>query len=305
MPSEASEIRFAEDGGVTLMVGTHSTGQGHETGFSQIVHEVLGIPFDDIALVQGDTDAVPAGGGHGGSRSLMIGGSALLNAAEAVREKGRAAAAHVLDAAPGDIDFADGLYAVRGSNRRITLQELERALRDAPDLPDGMDNTLGASGAFERTRHSFPNGCHIAEVEIDPQTGLIELVGYTVVDDFGRIVNPLIAAGQVYGGSVQGIGQALLEQVVYDGETGQIFTGSLMDYALPRADTLPAMTVRFNENAPTNTSPLGVKGAGEAGATGAPAAIANAVLDALKDHGVRHLEMPFTPEKVWRAIAGK
>ena len=304
MPSDGSEIRFDDNGKVILLVGTHSTGQGHLTAYSQIVHEVLGVPFEDITMVQGDTDLVASGGGHGGSRSLMIGGSAMLGAAETVREKGRAAAAHILDARIEDIEFGDGLYAVRGTNTKITLQEVEGALREAADLPDGMDGTLGSSATFERTRHSFPNGCHIAEVEIDPQTGRVELVGYAVADDFGRIVNPLIAAGQVFGGSAQGIGQALLEQVVYDPASGQIYTGSLMDYALPRADDLPSISVRFNENAPTDTNPLGVKGAGEAGATGAPAAIANAVLDALKDHGVRHLEMPFTPEKVWRALRG-
>lgn len=302
MPTDGSEIRFDEQGKLILLVGTHSTGQGHLTAYSQIVHEVLGVPFEDITLLQGDTDLVASGGGHGGSRSLMIGGSAMLGAAEAVREKGRAAAAHILDADIEDIEFGDGLYAVRGTNTKIALQELELALREEADLPEGMEGTLGSSATFERTRHSFPNGCHIAEVEIDPQTGSVDLVGYVVADDFGRIVNPLIAAGQVFGGSVQGIGQALLEQVVYDPQSGQIYTGSLMDYALPRAHDLPSITVRFNESAPTDTNPLGVKGAGEAGATGAPAAIANAVLDALKDHGVRHLEMPFTPEKVWRAL---
>lgn len=302
MPSDGTEIRFEDDGKVTLLVGTHSTGQGHETAYSQIAHEVLGLAFEDISIVQGDTDLVATGGGHGGSRSLMIGGSAMLGAAEKVRDKGRVAAAHILDADLDDIAFADGLYSVRGTNLSITLLELERALREVEDLPEGVERTLGSSATFERTRHSFPNGCHVAEVEIDPDTGLVVLVEYTVIDDFGRILNPLIAAGQVYGGSVQGIGQALLEQIVYDNQSGQIFTGSLMDYALPRADDLPAMTVKFNETAPTDTNPLGVKGAGEAGATGAPAAIANAVLNALKDHGVRHLEMPFTPEKVWRAI---
>ena len=222
-----------------------------------------------------------------------------------MRDKGRVAAAHILDADMDQIDFSDGLFAVRGTNRRIALQELELALRAAPDLPEGMAPTLGGRAGFDRTRHSFPNGCHIAEVEVDPDTGMVELVGYTVADDFGRILNPLIAAGQVLGGSVQGIGQALMEQVVYERDSGQLFTGSLMDYALPRADSLPAITVVFNENAPTDTNPLGVKGAGEAGATGAPAAIANAVLDALKEHGIRHLEMPFTPEKIWRVLHKK
>ncbi|MGI9412308.1 MAG: xanthine dehydrogenase family protein molybdopterin-binding subunit [Hyphomicrobiales bacterium] len=302
MPNDGAEIRFENDGRATLLVGTQSTGQGHQTAYAQIVNDVLGIAPENITYVHGDTDLIKAGGGHGGSRSLMIGGSAVVRSAEAVREKGRAAAAHILDADIGEIDFGDGLYAVRGTNRRITLAELERAVRDAPDLPDGMERTLGASGTFERTAFSYPNGCHIAEVEVDPETGRFELCAYPVVDDFGRIVNPLIAEGQVQGGAVQGIGQAYLENIVYEPETGQLLTGSLMDYAMPRADDLPAIEVSFNQNAPTETNPLGVKGAGEAGATGSPAAIVNAVLDALKDHGVRHLDMPLNAEKVWRAL---
>lgn len=301
LPSDGSEIRFDDNGKVALLVGTQSTGQGHETAYSQIVHEELGIPFEDISLVQGDTDLVASGGGHGGSRSLMIGGSAMVGACGEVRDKGLAAAAHILEADRQDIDFEDGLFAVRGTNRRIGLQELECALREAEDLPQDVEPTLGSSATFERTRHSFPNGCHVAEVEIDPDTGAVRLAGYWVVDDFGRILNPLIAAGQVYGGTVQGIGQAMLEQIVYD-SSGQLLTGSLMDYALPRADDLPDMHVAFNQSAPTDTNPLGVKGAGEAGATGAPAAVANAVMDALREYDVRHLQMPFTPEKVWRAI---
>ncbi len=302
MPSEAMELRFESDDTVTILAGTHSTGQGHETAYAQIVHETLGVPFDRIGFRQGDTAAIAVGGGHGGSRSLKIGGSTLLRSAQSVREKGRAAAVHILDAAADDIEFADGLFAVRGTNRRIGLFELERAVREAGDLPETVAPTLTTVGRFERERHSFPNGCHIAEVDVDPETGDVDLLAYVIADDFGRIVNPLIAAGQARGGAVQGIGQALLEGVVYEPGSGQLFTGSLMDYALPRADTVPDLPVGFNEAAPTDTNPLGVKGAGEAGATGAPAAIVNAVLDALKPHGVRHLDMPLTPEKVWRAL---
>ena len=303
MPNDGAEIRFEDDGKVTLLVGTQSTGQGHQTAYAQIIGETLGIAPEDIRYVDGDTDQVKAGGGHGGARSLMIGGSAVVRTAEAVREKGRAAAAHILDADVAEIDFDDGLYAVRGTNRRITLAELEQALREAPELPEGMEPTLSASATFERNGYSYPNGCHIAEVEVDPDTGAFEVCAYTVVDDFGRIVNPLIAEGQVQGGAVQGIGQAFLEHVVYESETGQILTGSFMDYAMPRAGDVPSIAVSFNQNAPTETNPLGVKGAGEAGATGSPAAIVNAVLDALKDRGVRHLDMPLSSEKVWRAIA--
>ena len=254
--------------GSRFWVGTQSTGQGHQTAYAQIVNDVLGIAPENITYVHGDTDLIKAGGGHGGSRSLMIGGSAVVRSAEAVREKGRAAAAHILDADIGEIDFSDGLYAVRGTNRadHTGRAGTAGARRAGPARWDGAGRSVPRARS-NGTAFSYPNGCHIAEVEVDPETGRFELCAYTVVDDFGRIVNPLIAEGQVQGGAVQGIGQAFLESIVYEPETGQLLTGSLMDYAMPRADDLPAIEVSFNQNAPTETNPLGVKGAGEAGAT--------------------------------------
>ena len=284
MPADECEIRFDDDGGVTMVVGSASTGQGHETAYRQIVHDELGIAPDKVRYFQGDTGKIASGGGHGGSRSLKIAGSALFNAAGEVRDKGVKAAAHMLDASRDEIDFRDGLFIVSGTNRQIDILELEDALRSADDLPDDVPSTLTSKARFERPSHSFPNGVHIAEVEVDPATGSISLERYTVVDDFGRIINPLIAEGQVAGGAVQGIGQAMTEGVVYD-EDGQLLSGSFMDYAMPRADDVSSIDVTFNEDQPTRTNPLGVKGAGEAGATGAPPAIVNAVVHALKDRG--------------------
>ena len=214
-----------------------------------------------------------------------------------------AAAAHVLEAPAGDITFEDGLYSVAGTNRRIDVLELEEALRSADDLPDGVPATLTSRARFERQSNSFPNGVHIAEVEVDPETGQVSLERFTVVDDFGRIINPMIAEGQVIDGAAQGIGQAMLEGIVYD-EDGQLISGSFMDYAMPRAGDLSGIDVTFNQDQPTKTNPLGVKGAGEAGATGAPPAIVNAVVDALSARGVRHIDMPLTPQNVWKALRG-
>ncbi len=302
-PVDETEIRFDDDGGVTMLVGSASTGQGHETAYRQIVYEELGIAPDKVRYVQGDTGLMESGGGHGGSRSLKIVGSALFNTTLEVRNKGLIAAAHILEAPEHDIEFKNGLFAVAGTNHQIDILELEATLRATPHLPDGVPDTLASKARFERQAFSYPNGVHIAEVEVDPDTGHIALHRYTVVDDFGRIINPMIAEGQVAGGAAQGIGQAMLEAVVYNAD-GQLISGSFMDYAMPRAADLSAIDVSFNQDEPTNTNPLGVKGAGEAGATGAPPAIVNAVVDALKDYGVRHIDMPLTPEKIWRAVRG-
>ena len=301
LPADAAEIRFDDDGGVTMIVGSASTGQGHETAFRQIIADELGIAPQHVRYLQGDTGLMQSGGGHGGSRSLKIVGSALYNTAGEVRQKGIIAAAHILEASPDSIEFADGLFAVKRTNRSIDILELEQALRNAGTLPDGVPHSLTSKARFERKAHSFPNGCHVAEVEVDPETGAITLERFTVVDDFGKIINPMIAAGQVMGGAAQGIGQAMLEGIVYD-DYAQLLTGSFVDYAMPRASDLSSFAVTFNENAPTATNPLGVKGAGEAGATGAPPAIVNAVVDALKGYGIRHIDMPLTPLKVWQAI---
>ena len=301
VPFDESEIRFDDDGGVSVIVGSASAGQGHETTYVQMVNAELGIDPDQIRYVQGDTGLMASGGGHGGARSLKIAGSALYLAAGEVREKALKAAGHLLEADAADMEFVDGLVRIKGTDRALSVVEVEEGLRKAQKLPEGIPVTLTTRHRFERQALSFPNGAHVAEVEVDPETGAVDVTRYTVVDDFGRIVNPLIAAGQVLGGIAQGAGQALMEGVVYD-DSGQLLTGSLMDYALPRASSLPSMTVQFNEAVPTATNPLGVKGAGEAGATGAPPALVNAVVDALKPYGVRHLDMPLTPEKVWRTI---
>ncbi len=301
IPFDESEIRFDDDGGVSIIVGSASAGQGHETTYVQLVNAELGIDPERIRYVQGDTGLMASGGGHGGARSLKIAGSALYLAAGEVRDKAIKAAGHLLEADPADIEFANGVLRIKGTDRALSILDVEAGLKKAGKLPEGVAATLTTKRRFERQGFSFPNGAHVAEVEVDPETGSVLLTRYTVVDDFGRIVNPLIAAGQVLGGVAQGAGQALMEGIRYD-ETGQLLTGSLMDYALPRAADLPSMSVAFNEAAPTASNPLGVKGAGEAGATGSPPAVVNAVMDALKPFGVRHIDMPLSPEKVWRPI---
>ncbi|MDW8370099.1 MAG: xanthine dehydrogenase family protein molybdopterin-binding subunit [Geminicoccaceae bacterium] len=290
---EHGGIRFAEDGRVILVSGTLDYGQGHRTAFAQILHEKLGVPFDRIELLQGDSDQLLRGGGTGGSRSLMVASKATLEASEQVIAKGKALAAELLEAAEADILFAAGTFTVAGTDRRIGLLDLAARARE---LGRPLDTDL----VSDDPPSAFPNGCHVAEVEIDPETGVVSLLRYTAVDDFGTLVNPLLVEGQVHGGIVQGIGQALLERVVHDA-SGQLLSGSFMDYALPRAADVPDFALGFH-NVPATTNPLGVKGCGEAGVTAAPAAIVNAVLDALAAHGVHHLDMPLTPERVWRSL---
>ncbi len=301
-PAETSTIRFDDDGGVTLLVGTNSNGQGHETSYKQIAADVLGIAFDKIRFLQGDTGQIAVGGGHGGSRSMGLGGTAMKDAAVTVCEKGRALAAHVLDAQGRDVLFSEGVYSVAGTNRSIGILELAQTARSLTDLPEDLESDLTSKASVTREGFNFPNGCHAVEVEVDQDTGRLEIVAYTIVDDFGTVINPLLAAGQAMGGTTQGIGQAMLEHTAYDPDTGQLLSGSLMDYTLPRASDVPDFAVELNQEAPTKTNPLGVKGAGEAGCTGAPPAVVNAVVDALKEFGVTHLDMPLTSEKIWRAI---
>jgi carbon-monoxide dehydrogenase large subunit len=302
MPADFASIDFDADGGVTLKTGGTATGQGHETTYKQIIASELGIDPGKVRYVTGDTDKIATGGGHGGARSLMVIGSAVLNTSHEVVDKGKQAAAHVLEAAVQDIEFRAGKFSIAGTDRAIALLDLEKQLRAmAGSLPDDVPATLSSSQVFERKSFSYPNGAHVCEVEVDPDTGHVDIVGYTVIDDFGRIINPLIAGGQVMGGAVQGIGQAMLEGVTYD-DTGQLLTGSFMDYCMPRASDIPHLELRFNQDAPTASNPLGVKGAGEAGATGAPPAVVNAVIDALKPHGIDHIDMPLTPVKIWAAI---
>ncbi len=301
LPSEKTEVRFDEDGGVTVLAGTMSNGQGHETTYAQILHQRLGLDFESIRFLQGDTGQIAVGGGHGGSRSMQIGGNALLAAAEIVEEKAKHLAGHLLEAAPADIELVEGACQVVGTDLKISLPELARIARDPARRPEGMEPGLDAVGGYEREANTFPNGAHVAEVEVDPETGMVRLVAYHVVDDFGTLLNPMITAGQVHGGVAQGVGQAMLERTVFDPESGQLLSGSFMDYCMPRADDLPDIQVVF-EPVPTETNPLGVKGCGEAGCIGALPAVINAVVDALAPYGIRHLDMPATPERVWRAI---
>jgi carbon-monoxide dehydrogenase large subunit len=301
-PSDTARIEFAADGTATISVGTQSNGQGHETSFAQLAAAEFGIAPDRIRFRQADTDATPEGGGHGGSRSLHLGGTAVSLAAKKVVEKGKTIAAHLLEAAAADIEYAPGTYRIAGTDRTLGFDEVVRAAFDPARLPPGSEPGLGDQARYEREAFNYPNGAHVCEVELNPRTGVARVERYTVVDDFGRVINPLIVRGQVVGGVVQGVGQALYEEAVYDAETGQLLAASFNDYCLPRADNLPPIEVALFEEAPTKTNPLGVKGCGEAGATGSPPAVVNAVLDALAEWGVRHLDMPLTPEKIWRAV---
>ncbi|MDA7947948.1 MAG: xanthine dehydrogenase family protein molybdopterin-binding subunit [Hyphomicrobiaceae bacterium] len=303
MPKEFAGISFTKDGTVTLRVGSHSTGMGHETSKPQILAHTLGVDFDRIDFIQADTKATPIGGGHGGSRSLEVGGAAVLKAANEMLDKAKVLAAHLLNSNADDMDFADGVFTDIKTEQTIAIDDVIAASFEQGRLPEGMEpGCLDTESIFEREIISCPNGAHAAEVEVDPETGAVRVEHYWVIDDFGPIVNPMLADGQVMGGVAQGLGQALMEEIVYD-DDGQLVTGSFMDYALPRADSIPKMELGYYEDAPTAKNPLGVKGAGEAGCCASPPAIVNAVLDALKEDGVAHIDMPLTPEKVWRAIS--
>ncbi|WP_043284024.1 xanthine dehydrogenase family protein molybdopterin-binding subunit [Reyranella massiliensis] len=302
-PNEGAEVRFASDGTVTIAVGTESNGQGHETAFAQIAARHLGLPIAAFRYVQADTRAVRSGAGHGGARSMHMGGAALVKAMEAALAKARQLAAHLLQATTGELDYKEGRFTVRGSDRAIDLAALAQSAGDPANLPDGM---VPGSGLGEHVLNitdvfTFPSGCHVAEVEVDPETGTIRLVDYTAIDDYGRLINPMLTEGQVQGGVAQGIGQALLEHTVYDPQSGQLLSGSLMDYALPRADDLPSFDIALIER-PTAANPLGVKGSGQAGCIGAPQTVMAAVLDALRPAGVQSLDMPATPSRVWQAL---
>lgn len=298
--SERAEMRFAEDGMVEVLVGTQSTGQGHETAYAMITGHELGIPVEKIRVIQGDSDEIPTGGGTGGARSLYSEGTALLATATTVIEKGKQAASEVLEASPADIEFATGRFSIAGTDRGIGILELAAKQRERAARGEAA-TLLNAAEVAAIPAHTFPNGCHIAEVEVDPETGHVETARYIVVDDVGHALNPLIVRGQVHGGVAQGIGQAVMERTAYDPESGQLLSASLNDYALPRASDLPDIEVELVE-IPCTTNPLGVKGAGEAGAVGSPPAIMNALVHALSDQGVTHLDMPATPEVVWKAI---
>lgn len=291
---EAARLEIAPDGKATIFIGNQSNGQGHETVFAQAVSERLGIDIADISLVQGDTDRVQTGNGTGGSRSMLNGIPACDEAAVKVIENGTRFAADALEAAEADIEYEDGVFRIVGTDRHMTLSAVSAAASSQGEVLDGEAH-------FAADGMTFPNGSHACEVEIDPETGALSLLGYWAVDDFGTLVNPLLLEGQVQGGLAQGIGQALMEHCVYD-QDGQLISGSFMDYCVPRADDLPNMSVELVEDYPCRTNPMGIKGAGEAGAVVAPPVVINAVLDALAPLGVTHIDMPATPERIWRAI---
>lgn len=299
---EAGEIRVHPTGSVTVFTGSHSHGQGHETTFAQVVADRLGIPVENVDVVHGDTGRILFGMGTYGSRSIAVGGTAIVKALDKIIAKGRKIAAHLLETGEENVEFENGVFRVGDTDRRKTFAEVALAAYVPHNYPlETLEPGLNESAFYDPTNFTYPAGSHICEVEIDPDTGAMRVVNFTAVDDFGRVVNPMIVEGQVHGGLAQGIGQALLEGCVYDPESGQLLTGTYMDYAMPRADDLPSFKVGMKET-PCTHNPLGVKGCGEAGAIGAPAAVINAVVDALAPLGIRDIEMPATAERVWRAI---
>jgi aerobic carbon-monoxide dehydrogenase large subunit len=298
---EAASIRIGPDGAVRAALGTHNHGQGHATTFAQIIASRLGVGVESIEIVEGDTGEVPQGTGTFGSRSIAIGGSALDRAADKIVAKGKLIAAHLLETAPGDIDFTGGVFTVAGTDRRIAFTDVAQAAYAAHNLPPDVEPGLQDTAVYDPPNFAFSNGAHVCEIEIDPDTGTIELAGFWAVDDIGTVINPMIVDGQIHGGIAQGIGQGMLEHCAYD-DGGQLVSGSFMDYAIARADDLPSFVTECDESQPCTHNPLGAKGCGEAGSIGSPAALVGAALDALAPLGVTDLEMPLTPERVWQAI---
>jgi carbon-monoxide dehydrogenase large subunit len=299
---EAGEVRVHPTGSVSVFTGSHSHGQGHETTFAQVVAARLGIPVANVDIVHGDTGRVPFGMGTYGSRSLSVGGTAIVKALDKIIAKGKKIAAHLLEAAETDIEFTDGKFTVAGTDRSKTFGEIALTAYVPHNYPLGtLEPGLDETAFYDPTNFTFPAGTHICEIEIDPDTGVVKVERFSACDDFGNIINPMIVEGQVHGGVAQGIGQALLEACVYDRDSGQLLTGSMMDYAMPRADDLPSFQVATKVT-PCTHNPLGAKGCGEAGAIGAPAALMNAVLDALATRGITHFDMPASPHRVWSAL---
>ncbi|HEY6237057.1 MAG TPA: molybdopterin cofactor-binding domain-containing protein [Candidatus Elarobacter sp.] len=296
--AEEARLTVNARGHVTLYIGTQSNGQGHETAFRQIIAERLGVGFEEVTVVQGDSDRIATGGGTMGSRSVPVGGAAVSGAALKVLEKAKRKAAELLEAAAVDVEFTNGAFRIVGTDRTVSFQAVARAA-----APKDGDVSFDERETWTPANPTYPNGTHVCEAEIDRDTGVASIVDYTVVDDFGKTINPLLIAGQVHGGIAQGLGQALLERCVYEPESGQLLSASFMDYALPRADDLPSIRFKLNE-VPSTTNALGIKGAGEAGAIGAPPAIINALVDALSEFDVRHVDMPATSEKLWSLIHG-
>jgi carbon-monoxide dehydrogenase large subunit len=301
VPRERAEVTIKPEGLVEVVIGTGSQGQGHETSFAQLIHEWLGVANETVRLVTGDTDRVIWGGGAHSGRALRLGSIVMHAASYEIIEKATRIASHVLEADPADLIFSDGRFTVAGTDRSIGLFEVAAEARSRNDLPEDLSGALQAISDKTIPEASFPYGSHVCEVEVDPETGVVEIVNYTAVDDVGRAVNPMIVHGQVHGGIAQGVGQALWEQVIYNRETGQMLTGSFMDYAMPRAAGLPSYVTELSE-IPSPTHPLGIRPAGEGGTTPALGVVMNAIADALSDRGVRHIEMPATPERVWQAI---
>jgi carbon-monoxide dehydrogenase large subunit len=298
---EAATVRVNPTGSVTLLTGSHSHGQGHETTFAQVVSEKLGIPFAQVDIVHGDTAKIPFGMGTYGSRSIAVGGAAIVKAIEKVIAKGKKIAAHMLEAADADMVFENGVFKVAGTDRQKTFGEVAFAAYVPHNFPlDTVEPGLEETAFYDPKNFTFPAGTYVCEVEVDPETGVVDIANFVAADDFGHIINPLIVEGQVHGGLAQGIGQALLEHCIYD-DNGQLVTGSFQDYCLPRADDLPSFKVSTTST-PCTHNPLGVKGCGEAGAIGSPPAVINAIVNALSEYGITHIEMPATPQTVWRAI---
>ena len=298
---EVAEIRVHPTGSVTVFTGTHSHGQGHETTFAQLVADQLGVPIDQVDVVHGDTAKIPFGMGTYGSRSLPVGGSAMVKAMDKVIAKGKKIAAHLMEASLEDIEFKDGQFTVAGTDKAKSLSEVSLAAYVPHNYPiEELEPGLDETAFYDPKNFTYPGGCHVCEVEIDGDTGMVEVIALTAVDDVGRVINPMIVEGQVHGGLAQGVGQALLENAVYDAE-GQLITGSFMDYTMPRAHDFPMMR-SSTENTLCTHNPLGSKGVGETGAIGSPPAVINAVVDALKNYGVRHLDMPATPQKIWSIL---
>jgi carbon-monoxide dehydrogenase large subunit len=300
VPRERAEITVRPEGLVELVIGTVSSGQGHETSFAQLLNEWLGVPLDSVALVQGDTERVSVGGGSHSGRALRLGSIVMLGASNQIIEKGLRIASQVLEAALEDLTFTAGRFVVKGTDRSIGIFEVAAAAERRNDLPDDL-RRLDGIGDETVSLAAFPYGCHVCEVEVDPDTGRVEIARYAAVDDVGRAVNPMIVHGQVHGGIAHGIGQALVERMFYDARSGQLLSGSLMDYAIARADEVPSLMTQLSE-VPSPTHPLGIRPAGEGGTTPALGAVVNAVVDALREFGVTHIDMPATPERVWRAI---
>jgi carbon-monoxide dehydrogenase large subunit len=298
---EHAEVRIDATGSVQVLAGTTIQGQGHETMYTQVVCDILGVTPDDVDVIFGDTSRVQFGFGTGGSRVSALGSSAAKGAAEKVVEKARKIAAHALEAAEGDLEFSDGSFTVTGTDKSIGIKEIAQIAYIPTKLPPGIEAGLFDKYTYTAKAPNYPNGCHVCEVEIDPDTGVTKVVNYLVIDDVGTVINPLLLEGQIQGGVVQGLGQILMEDVAYDNETGQLLAGSFLDYTMPRADDLCMIHVGSNP-VPTATNPLGVKGAGEAGTIGAMPAVMNAVVSALSPLGIRHIDMPATPERVWNVI---